>query len=87
MENNESSAVQQVSVSGCLFMEEVIRNTERKFGAATIYYPCFVQTRDGFKAALFTGEDIRAAMKRADANPEDLPKRSPWYMRIIHHVF
>lgn len=74
------------SVSGCVLMSEVIHNTERRLGAATIYFPCFVKTRDGYRAALFTSEDLKAAIRRADSNKEDVPERPPLLTRVINYA-
>ena len=52
-----------------LDMEEVVENTERKFGSNLEYYPCLINKEI---VALFTEHEIEIAMKRAARNPEDI---------------
>lgn len=53
---------------------EVLANRERKFGADGIYYPAIIRGNGGDVRALFTEEQLQAAIDRAAANPEDWPK-------------
>lgn len=53
---------------------EVVANRERKFGADGIYYPVVIVDNTGERRALFTAEQMDAAVARAEANPEDWPK-------------
>lgn len=72
---------------------EVIPNRARKFGAATIYYPCRLVRADGSdELLLFTEGEIGVAAARAESNPEDLDaaiaaadaqNRSLWRMLAI----
>lgn len=57
-----------------IIRSEVLANRERKFGADGIYYPATIIGNDGERRALFTEEQIQAAIDRAAANPEDWPK-------------
>lgn len=56
---------------------EKIQNTQRKFGAATEYYPVRLEGFD-FPYSLMTLGQIEDGMERAKKNPEDLPKPSLW---------
>jgi hypothetical protein len=60
-----------------IYTEEVVENTERKFGSWSEqgYYPAFVIREDGTKQpALFTKNQIETAVVRAKKNPEDMPE-------------
>jgi len=67
-----------------LDLSEKVENKDRRFGAATEYYPAVIVHGSRQMPALFTPADISQAMQRADANPEDMPelRRSFWH-RII----
>jgi len=56
-------------------MNEVVDNTERKFGEILEYFPVQIETKDGSKTwAMFTENEIEIAITRADKNKEDIPK-------------
>jgi len=56
-------------------MNEIVFNSERRFGSAKEYYPALVEGSNGNKKpALFTEDQILLAMERAERNPEDIPK-------------
>jgi len=61
-------------------MNEIVNNTERKFGSWLHYYPSKVITEKGEdKHALFTQDQINEAIARAERNPEDIPEdKSFW---------
>ncbi len=65
--------------------DEIVRNTNRKFGAAGIYYPAYYVDGDGQRVGLlFTDAEIADAKGRAAANPEDLPPpRVPIWRRLL----
>lgn len=55
-----------------IILDEVIENKDRKFGAATQYYPALAKYKDGVELPLlFTAADIAKARARASKNPED----------------
>lgn len=56
-----------------ILVNEIIENTERKFGSWRSYYPCIIIFGNGQKVnALFTRNQILTAVKRAVKNPEDI---------------
>ena len=62
---------------------EKVKNADRKFGAALKYNHIRVQFPSGDeKHLLFTDWQIKLGLKRAEKNPEDLPKVS-WIRDII----
>ena len=50
-------------------------NQDRKFGSAI----CYVHIRYKGLDHLFTEDQMAVAYERAKKNPEDLPKRYPWW--------
>lgn len=58
----------------CIYIDEVVPNTQRRFGQASEYVPAYL-VRIGNKpvALLLTQEQIRDAKVRAEGNPEDCP--------------
>lgn len=67
----------KVDVDSIINMNEVVDNKERKFGSALQYYPAKVKTKTGeSKVALFTDNELKIAMERAEINPEDIPQSS-----------
>ena len=63
-------------------LEESVPNKDRRFGAATEYYPVRVLDDKGDeKPALFTNSQITVAIERAKRNLEDLPADwdTTWY--------
>lgn len=56
-------------------MDEVVKNTERKFGEALEYYPVKIVNENGHETwAMFTENEIINATERAMKNKEDIPK-------------
>lgn len=56
-----------------LYASEVTANRNRKFGAASTYYPArFVRANGTAVPALFTEAEINHAVARARANGEDI---------------
>lgn len=54
-------------------------NRNRTFGSALGYVPALIENEVGdVSPALFTAEQIKDAIVRARANPEDAPKLSWW---------
>ena len=62
---------------------EKVENTERHFGSATEYYPCWIVTGDKKEAAMFTEHDIQQAINRAVINPEDMPEKQQGFWASI----
>ena len=60
-----------------------VENKDRKFGSTLNYHYVRVQLESGREVPLlFTDNEIAEAERRADANPEDLPKVS-WLRNLI----
>jgi len=58
-----------------LYEEEQIENLDRKFGSVNRYYPLIVIDKDDEEVpALFTKNEIKIAIERAETNPEDVTK-------------
>lgn len=57
-------------------IKEVEINDDRKFGAATIYFPALVRRNGKLVPALFTMDQLDDATARAQVQPEDAPKPS-----------
>lgn len=58
-----------------IVMDEMVKNTERRFGSTNQYYPVKIENADGTeKNALFTLDQIEIAIERAELNPEDFPE-------------
>lgn len=55
-----------------------VPNKDRRFGAAPEYYPAYILVGDKYHPALFTWNQIEDAIRRAEANPEDMPKPTFW---------
>lgn len=55
-------------------IKEVEINDDRKFGAATIYFPALVRKNGTLVPALFTMDQLDDATARAQIQPEDAPK-------------
>ena len=62
-----------------IIFEEVVGNEDRKFGSNKLYYPCRIEDGKGRKRnALFTSDQLKVAMERANRNLEDIPDKSFW---------
>jgi hypothetical protein len=73
-----------VNVESQINLAEVVPNNERKFGSATAYYPCKVKMQDGtVKVALFTENEIKLCIERAERNPEDIPQANSIWEAIF----
>lgn len=60
-----------------IILEEQLDNTERIFGSGVSYYPVYVTKVNGEEVpALFTEDQINIAIRRAERNLEDMPKRN-----------
>ena len=59
-------------------LAEKVDNKEFRFGQALEYYPATIITGIRRRPALFTPAQISEAMKRAEENPEDMPKPTRW---------
>ncbi len=55
-----------------IHMDDVQVNRDRRFGAEGIYYPAMVHRKGAAVPALFTEAQIKEAIRRAAANPEDV---------------
>ena len=61
-------------------------NRERAFGAALGYVPALIENEIGdMSPALFTAAQIKEAIDRARANPEDAPTLS-WWQSLFHKL-
>ena len=61
-----------------IYMEDVVENTERKFGAAKEYFPVkIINSDDSETWAMFTETELINANERAMKNKEDIPQ-SVW---------
>lgn len=61
-------------------------NRERAFGSALGYVPALIENEIGdMSPALFTAAQIKEAIDRARANPEDAPKLS-WWQNLTHRL-
>lgn len=60
-------------MKSALHASEVVANRNRRFGAATTYYPCRLIRADGSAAPmLFTDAELAVAVDRARTNAEDI---------------
>jgi len=69
-----------------IVIDEVVENTERKFGSDTKYYPCKIEISGklGYSEnALFTRNQIDEAIERAERNPEDIPEDKTFWEKLI----
>ena len=58
-----------------ILMKEKVKNKERKFGSNLEYYPCKIVFENGDEIpALFTENQIKIAILRAENNLEDIPE-------------
>lgn len=55
-----------------IHMDDVQVNRDRAFGAEGIYFPVMVHRKGAAVPALFTESQIKEAIRRAVANPEDV---------------
>ena len=66
-----------MSISSVVDTREEVENKLRRFGASGKYIPTWVIDSEGNKIpALLTHDQIRIAVERAKANPEDLPEKT-----------
>lgn len=67
-----------MKVKGKIYETEVVENKNKKVQADSQYVVCVLEHADGSTdPLLFTDFDILKALKRARANPEDLPAPTP----------
>ena len=56
-----------MSTESKVFLKEEVLNKNRAFGSSDVYYPAYVVLVDGKEVpALFTLEQLKVAMERAD---------------------
>lgn len=61
-------------------------NRDRTFGSSLGYVPALIENEIGdLSPALFTADQIKDAIARARANPEDAPKPT-WLKGLTAHV-
>jgi hypothetical protein len=67
-----------MAIKSAVFVKEEINNAEKKFGAASSYYPFWVVDENGeYSFALLTLRELETALERGSKNPEDqLPRLS-----------
>lgn len=71
-----------------IYTSEVVNNTDRRFGSASMYYVAYLHRPKGIQPVMFTDKEIDKAKSRADSNREDLPVpnrswlRESWYRLI-----
>lgn len=52
---------------------EILPNRDRRFGAASVYFPATLRRADGSEVPLlFTDHELTSAKHRAEGNPEDV---------------
>ncbi len=64
-------------------MYEVVKNKDPHHLAQRLYYPCIVYREGRKMPALFTENQLLSAIHRASRNPEDIPKKIPWWKKIF----
>jgi len=63
-------------IEGEIKLEEKVGNKSRRFGESTDYFPVYVTSENGEPVpALFTGSQLKVAIKRAKKNMEDVPDK------------
>lgn len=65
-------------MSNKIDISQRVPNTERRFGQAPDYYPADVVMGGRRYPALFTWTQLVEAIRRAEANREDIPKPGHW---------
>lgn len=57
-------------------LSEKVGNEARRFGESTDYFPVYITSPDADPVpALFTGNQLKVAIKRAKKNMEDVPDK------------
>jgi hypothetical protein len=75
-------------VQSVLYWSDAVDNTERRFGSDTRYFAAYVVDSDGnAKPAAFTRNELLVAMRRAEANPEDIGKPAGALSRLLTWLF
>lgn len=74
-------------MKSAIFLSERINNTSRRFGQDTHYFPCIIVMNNRSVNALFTADQIRAAMLRARSNPEDCHDIVSAWNRLLSRLF
>lgn len=60
-----------------LLLNERVENKKRFFGSNMTYFPCTIKTVSGDEVkALFTKNQLKVAMKRAERNQEDFEEKA-----------
>ena len=72
--------------TGSVVKYRFTHNRERRFGSDLGYVPALIENEVGdLSPALFTAVQIREAIERARANPEDAP-RPTWLKGLVSKV-
>jgi hypothetical protein len=67
-----------------IYLNDVVDNKERKFGANPQYVCCEVVFEDGRTLpSMFTFSNIEIAIDRANKNKEDIPKHESWWCKLF----
>jgi len=73
-----------MKIDSKLILNEMVPNTDRMFGSQAEYFPIYVEQENGdLVPALFTKSQIEVAIKRANQNEEDVPKRNTFLSFIF----
>jgi hypothetical protein len=73
-----------MGIKGKIYMNEVIFNTDRKFGSSDEYVQVYVVAEDGkLVPAFFTKKAIEEAMYTAYKNPEDVEDEQSWISKVF----
>jgi len=67
-----------------LYISESVVNTQRKFGSDIKYGKLWIKVGSTWKPAMLTADQIRTAMDRAVANPEDVKPRAGYFANLLH---
>lgn len=65
-------------MSGRINISNRVKNKDRRFGSAPVYYPAYIVMGGKRHPALFTWAQLAEAMRRASENPEDVPPVTRW---------
>lgn len=66
-----------------IYTKELVKNSDRKFGSSTEYYPCYIRSNGKDVPALFTQNELNRAMDRARKNAEDIPTSGNWFTDLF----
>lgn len=75
-------------VQSVLYWSDATENTQRRFGSDTRYFVAYVVDSDGNpKPAAFTRQELLEAMRRGQANPEDIGPPAGALSRVLTWLF